>query len=180
VLHIAYYTGMVDAVPHIPDRCMVAAGFNQLQSPENVSLDLAWPEATVDQGRAHSSGAAYRLLAVPDPLTGAAETIRLPLGEIALRTSAYGRDDAPTVRQYAGFFFIANHQAMASPLAVRSLAFSTAQRYAYYAKVELQMTCGAREGPQRFVDQSSDLVQRVLPHLMRCLPDWSEVESPAP
>ena len=25
-LHIAYYTGMIDAVPHIPDRCYEGAG----------------------------------------------------------------------------------------------------------------------------------------------------------
>ena len=27
-VHIAYYTGAVDTVPHIPDRCMVAGGFD--------------------------------------------------------------------------------------------------------------------------------------------------------
>jgi exosortase len=180
-LHIAYYTGMVDAVPHIPDRCMVAAGWNQLEAADNVVLDLRWPAATIDPGPPNrASGEPYQLITTPDPLTGAPETIRLPLGQLALRTSAFGRDDAPSVRQYAGFFFIANHHAMANPLAVRSLAFSATQRHAYYAKVELQMTCGAREGPQRFLAPASDLVQRVLPHLMRCLPDWSEVESSSP
>lgn len=28
VLHVAYYTGAVDTVPHIPDRCMVANGYD--------------------------------------------------------------------------------------------------------------------------------------------------------
>ena len=27
-IHVAYYTGAVDTVPHIPDRCMVAGGFD--------------------------------------------------------------------------------------------------------------------------------------------------------
>jgi hypothetical protein len=39
VLHVAYYTGAVDTVPHIPDRCMVAGGFDPVGKQE-VSLDL--------------------------------------------------------------------------------------------------------------------------------------------
>ena len=37
-LHVAYYTGHVDTVPHIPDRCMVAAGFETAGREE---VDLA-------------------------------------------------------------------------------------------------------------------------------------------
>ncbi len=39
VLHVAYYTGAVDTVPHIPDRCMVAGGFDPVGRRE-VMLDL--------------------------------------------------------------------------------------------------------------------------------------------
>ncbi len=39
VLHIAYYTGAVDTVPHIPDRCMVAGGFDPVGKRE-VSLPV--------------------------------------------------------------------------------------------------------------------------------------------
>ena len=35
-LHIAYYTGGVDTVPHIPDRCMVAGGFDPVGKREQV------------------------------------------------------------------------------------------------------------------------------------------------
>jgi hypothetical protein len=33
-LHVAYYTGMVDTVAHVPERCMVGGGFN----PENPAV----------------------------------------------------------------------------------------------------------------------------------------------
>jgi hypothetical protein len=39
VLHVAYYTGAVDTVPHIPDRCMVAGGFDPVGRRE-ATLDL--------------------------------------------------------------------------------------------------------------------------------------------
>jgi hypothetical protein len=39
VLHVAYYTGAVDTVPHIPDRCMVAGGFDPVGRREAM-LDL--------------------------------------------------------------------------------------------------------------------------------------------
>lgn len=38
-LHVAYYTGSVDTVPHIPDRCMVAGGFDPVGRREE-TLDL--------------------------------------------------------------------------------------------------------------------------------------------
>ena len=38
-LHLAYYTGQVDAIPHVPDRCMVAGGYIPL-TPEPFTLDV--------------------------------------------------------------------------------------------------------------------------------------------
>ena len=38
-LHVAYYTGGVDTVPHIPDRCMVAGGYDPVGSTQAI-LDL--------------------------------------------------------------------------------------------------------------------------------------------
>lgn len=38
-LHVAYYTGGVDTVPHIPERCMVAGGYDPV-GREQADLDL--------------------------------------------------------------------------------------------------------------------------------------------
>lgn len=38
-LHVAYYTGLVDTVAHVPERCMVGGGFNP-ENPAVVSLPV--------------------------------------------------------------------------------------------------------------------------------------------
>lgn len=37
---VTYYTGMVDTVAHIPDRCMVADGYEPTKAPEVVTWDI--------------------------------------------------------------------------------------------------------------------------------------------
>ncbi|MCH8164846.1 MAG: exosortase-associated EpsI family protein, partial [Planctomycetes bacterium] len=37
-VHIAYYTGMIDAVPHVPDRCLEVAGLVKMGLPVNLDL----------------------------------------------------------------------------------------------------------------------------------------------
>ena len=39
-LHIAYYTGMIDAVPHVPERCWGAAGLNMVNQPAAILLPI--------------------------------------------------------------------------------------------------------------------------------------------
>src|SRR5688500_8677595 len=39
-VQLAYYTGMIDTVPHVPERCLVAAGFNDKTLPLNLALPL--------------------------------------------------------------------------------------------------------------------------------------------
>ena len=40
LLHLAYYTGTVDTVPHVPERCFLAQGFRSLGT-SRVTLDLS-------------------------------------------------------------------------------------------------------------------------------------------
>jgi hypothetical protein len=39
-LHVAYYTNMIDTVPHVPERCFTGAGMNLVDGPENIALTL--------------------------------------------------------------------------------------------------------------------------------------------
>ena len=43
-LHVPYYTGSVDTVPHIPDRCMLGAGFDLAEAGTR-TLDVRPPDA---------------------------------------------------------------------------------------------------------------------------------------
>jgi hypothetical protein len=85
--------------------------------------------------------------------------------------------DQPDLRVYAGYFFIANGATTASPEAVKLLAFDPTDEYAYYAKVQFTMTGGREFGVEQFIEHVSDLCETLLPEVMRCLPDWAEVQS---
>ena len=39
-LHVAYYTGKIDSVPHVPERCWATSGLQQTISPEHVNLNV--------------------------------------------------------------------------------------------------------------------------------------------
>ncbi len=170
-IHIAYYTGMIDAVPHVPDRCFVAGGGLQLQAlPHNYPLDLnqsGW--------RDDPTGRGYRLVTFADRITGRPVTARMPIGDFKLRTTEFLCEDSPDQRIYAGYFFIANGRVTPTPEGVRRLAFDLSTKFAYYCKVQLR--AGGRDlEAEPFVTQAADLLTELLPELMRCLPDWSEVE----
>jgi hypothetical protein len=178
-VHLAYYTGMIDAVPHVPDRCLVAAGLKDHALPVNLELPLdrsAWRDDPEHVNRA--TGLAYPLVETTDPLTGRRQDVRLPVSSrpIRLRTSEFRHLDDPNMRIFAGYLFVANGRAAAAPEAVRSLAFDKTDRYAYYAKVQFTMYGGKDLTVDRFVASVADLADHLLPELMLCLPDWSEVE----
>jgi hypothetical protein len=170
-LHLAYYTGLIDAVPHVPDRCFVAAGHHQKTLPENIPLRIdrsKWKTA--------ESGS-YYTYSFEDEFTGKQVTVRMPNGTFELRTTEFEHKDRPEVRIIAGYFFIANNHVTPTPEGVKRLAFVKTEEYAYYCKVQFSAGGGRDLDIDRFVDQSSDLLEALLPELMRCLPDWSKVEA---
>jgi hypothetical protein len=175
LVHVAYYTGMIDAVPHIPDRCFVAAGWSPAGIPSNEPLGLSFPGARDDEATSRD-GQPYRLFGVAHPVTGRVEQIRLPFGEPRLRVSTFTLPDEPEKRLYGGFLFVANHRVTPNPAEIRALAFQPWEQYAYFAKVQISLLAESRDQPEKFVDLSSDLLHGLLPHLMRCLPDWAEVD----
>ncbi len=174
LIHIAYYTGMIDAVPHVPDRCFVAGGGLQLQAlPHNYPLAIdrsGWRE--------DPAGSAYPLATFTDRITGRGVTARMPLGDFKLRTTEFLRANSPDERTFAGYFFIANGRVTPTPEGVRGLAFDLSTKFAYYCKVQL-VAAGPDLEAEPFVTQAADLLTELLPELMRCLPDWFEVETAA-
>jgi hypothetical protein len=44
-VHVAYYTGTIDAVPHIPERCWAVSGLELTRNSDGVALatSTAWP-----------------------------------------------------------------------------------------------------------------------------------------
>jgi len=176
MLHITYYTGLIDAVPHVPDRCLVAGGLVPKARPKNLPLnidDSQW----VFSSEHLNKGRPYPVVIHYDRVTGKPVRVRMPIGDFQLRTTEFGSEENQRLRVYAGYFFIANGETMPSPLDVRKFAFDLTSRYAYYAKVQFLLAGSSDLDQDDFVEIVSGVLPDLLPELMRCLPDWATVES---
>ena len=175
-VHLAYYTGMIDAVPHVPDRCFVAGGLEPVTLSDVFPLHLdtsAWHE---DTGPANlATGKHYMLADHRDSFTNRLESVPMPVGDLDIRLTEFVRKDKPEFKWFGGYFFIANGRATANPRDIRLLAFMPSERYAYYCKVQIvyATTSATRE---KYIDLTSRFLSDFLPELMLRLPDWREVE----
>lgn len=174
-LHIAYYTGQVDAVPHVPDRCMVAGGFVPMTAePITIPLDVgttAWKQ----DSQYDLDGEPYPYVTKRNIITGQNEIIRMPLGEFQLRTTEFTHPQIGDDRVIAGYFFVANGKTTAYPERIRMLAFDPSSKYAYYCKIQFTIRGGRDFDTEKFEKVVSDLSTQLLPEIMACLPDWSQV-----
>lgn len=179
-LHIAYYTGMIDAIPHVPERCWVAGGMVLVDSARIVPLTLdtsAWSSASVPPNRA--TGLPYRTAEAFDSVLRRFVPVHVPIGEFAVRAMEFQDESRPEQRMIGGYFFIANGRVTSSALDVRKLAFQRTDQYAYYTKVQFAMPARGDDEHrwERFQEYASEFLDELLPHLMRSLPDWPEVEA---
>jgi hypothetical protein len=195
-VHLAYYTGMIDAVPHVPDRCFVAAGLEQQSLAARFPLKIDDSNWVIDTGPANiATGQPYRRVQHRDMVTGEVQPVRMPVGDMAIRLTEFARKDEPGLRVFGGFFFVANGRATATPEDIRLLAFKPSERYAYYCKVQIVWAApdasggagasnsgglvgGAELGTPRdqYLNMVSDFLKDFLPELMLRLPDWQQVE----
>jgi exosortase len=177
-LHIAYYTGQVDAVPHVPDRCMVAGGFVPL-TPEPKTLPLNIDTTTwADDNSEELDGVPYPVVTDWNKLTEQEEIIRMPLGDFEIRITEFSHPQIGDDHFFAGYFFIANGKTTAYPERIRLLAFDRSSQFAYYCKLQFTLRGDSEFTVEKFVDIVSEFSKDLLPEVMRCLPDWAEVTSP--
>lgn len=177
-VHIAYYTGQIDTVPHVPDRCFVGAGMNLVRADILIPLNLTrqnWMEDTAVPS--HMKGKIFRgLTSTNSAWTDALGTrVRLPidLANVNLRISEYR--DKNDRRIFAGYFFIANGTSVSSAEEVRLKSFDLRADYAYYCKV--QFTSVLVNTPDELARLASDFLSDFAPEIARCVPDWVEVEA---
>ncbi|MFM9144840.1 MAG: hypothetical protein ACKORL_05625, partial [Phycisphaerales bacterium] len=178
-LHLAYYTCMIDTVPHIPERCWGAGGLIQAGDPER--LDLAIPslgDVPADAPENRATGQRYPMVRLADPVTRIEERVALPIGALAMTLTTFQDPKAARIKQLGGYMFVANGRCTPSTIGVRELAFDLTDRYAYYCKVQLSARYPDGEPPpkERFRRDAEDLLAHLFPHLMRRLPDWPTVE----
>jgi hypothetical protein len=176
-VHVAYYTGTIDAVPHIPERCWAVGGLELTQNSEPAKLDIdrsKWRPSKTE---------GYFTSDVVDAVTADIESVTMPVGDVIATTIEFQNPKSPKVRQVGGYFFIANGKLESSSYGVRRAAFNLTDRYAYYCKVQVtkkglvEDEDGSLIGP--FKDEATELLGALLPEVMRCLPDWPEWEAKA-
>jgi len=161
-LHVAYYTGTPDTVPHVPDRCFVAGGLVPVNltthdldvtSSDYQPVDGGWMTQTrVKPGEAFIPS---------NPITSTVFTF----------TRADNADSASNVL----YFFAANGRYLHTPELVRLQGFDPRDRYAYFCKIEVGVPgVGDRAEAGRIAEK---FLSRMLPEVMACLPDWREVQA---
>lgn len=174
-LHVAYYTGKIDSVPHVPERCWATSGLQQTISPEHVTLNVGdhWEH---DDGLLHkSTSQPYPFIDRVHPVTGKNEIVYMPVGDFQIRMTEFQNPKRPKERLVGGYFFIANGRVTPSAFGVRGLAFSRTDEYAYYCKVQLNYLGSAdsdREVFLEFQPIATQFLIELLPELMARLPDW--------
>ncbi|MCZ6835801.1 MAG: hypothetical protein O7G85_08510 [Planctomycetota bacterium] len=177
-LHVAYYTGLIDPVPHVPDRCFVAGGLDKVAPARNLKLPMAKTDWVEHADRINqATKLPYHTAEVRHPFTNERIEVTMPIGEFLWRTTQFSDQRQPGLKIFSGYMFVANGRLTPSPDGVRVMAFDLFERSAYYCKIQLTIRTKAEFTEQDFVDLSADFLDEILPEVMRCLPDWWAHES---
>lgn len=178
-LHAAYYTGMIDTVPHVPERCLTGGGLTLVGGPWTVPIPLDTSDWVLHPDSPSTPSKAIYTTRLSNEFSTAGGGRRIPLPRgltpdqpLALRISEYA---SPTgVHYFAGYFFIANGGWVASAEGVRLLAFDLKADYAFYLKV--QIDSGDVQSPDELAALAGSLLNDLLGEIMTCAPDWTKVE----
>jgi len=176
-LHLAYYTGMIDTIPHIPERCLVGGGWEITGATQVVPLPLVQSSWRASTNPGDNPGELlYALTDTSYSDLHDAKPIRLPKmpGGIGLRITEFVQPKTKA-RLFAGYFFIANGTVTDSADNVRLLAFDLRDDYAYYLKV--QFSSDSAQSAEELAQQAGSLLSDLFPEIMRSVPDWNEVEA---
>lgn len=176
--HVAYYTKMVDTVPHVPERCFVGGGMqivrNYGERPIPLDPSIWRPDNDLPPSLSHLRGRIFTA-PVTNEYGAVLNSVRLPRDPTGLRLRITEFANPEGQRLMSGYLFIANGGAVASAEGVRLLAFNLTDSYAYYLKI--QFTSQSAQTPEELATQAGRFLDDFLPALMRCVPDWVEVES---
>jgi hypothetical protein len=159
---VTYYTGLVDTVAHIPDRCYVADGYEP----------TSYTTPTWNVGAAATGGGDGKL-------------------QLRLINFEDAAPDRGAVTKNVAYFFHCNGAFESDPIyGVRVRLQNLFERRGYYAKVEL-MTVSPREdqmaSPEIRAAESArtagimtDFLSNAMPEILKCLPDWKAVTATNP
>jgi len=149
-LSVTYYTGMVDTVAHVPDRCVTADGYEPktYEEPEwGIARDL--------------------------PISARKNGDKIKVRYINFEDQAPTTGVASITRSIA-YFFNTNGEYVCSPLDVRRKLANLMERKGYYAKIECMTTIENSNDSARVL---TDFLTSALPEIHKCMPDWQKEHS---
>ncbi len=151
-LHIAYYPLMLDGVPHVPNVCMLAGGWDL--DPNDPAHLVNWPAGDVPpQWQEH-----WR--------------------QTPVLRSAFARiGRGGTMRSVVFHVFSVNGEPMQDRVAVVATLSNPTKKYCYYAKIELSAdsTAGALTGAQ--ADQECEAFWAcAAPEILRFFPSAADLK----
>lgn len=163
-LHVAYYTGTVDTVPHVAERCLLAGGARSVGAGlGRTTLEVGGPGF-----RARDDGSTVGVSQL-DP-----DGSSIPQLSIEASIFTYLPDQDTIRRANVTYFFAANGKYLATPDLVRLHAINPSDRYSYYCKIEVGMP--GIPDPDMAAAAAARFLSAALPDIMACLPDWKEIE----
>jgi hypothetical protein len=144
-LSVTYYTGMVDTVAHVPDRCVTADGYE----PKSYETPR-WPIARYMPATLKPGG----------------------VDDVEVRYINFeDQTGASNVTRSISYFFHTNGKFISSPLGVRHELADLFQKKGYYAKIEVMTTIDNKEESARVM---TDFLTNALPEVQKCMPDWAK------
>ena len=172
-LHVTYYTGLVDTVPHVPDRCFVAGGAEHKGLHDMI---IALDPSIFTENTEAGGYQAQAVLPPPggDPF-GPGTVVNLPQRNITATRFTYGVGENDDYDAHVAYFFAANGKFLNSPNAVRLQGFDIRDKYSYYAKIEVQIL--GETDPEMVKQRSTELLNTFMPEIMACMPDWNDVRA---
>lgn len=169
-LHAVYYTGMIDTVPHVPERCFVGGGLVTVPGSTGL-VDIPLDKRSLIEEPADQLPEGVGPI-LTTRASGTPVRVRLPEGIETLRmnvTEFRAGDESI----FAGYFFIANGGVVPTAEAVRIQAFSLDANYAYYLKVQfLSSDVDSRE---ELALLAAEFLDEIFGDIMLCTPDWVDV-----
>jgi exosortase/archaeosortase family protein len=161
-LHLTYYTGIVDTVPHVPERCELAGGATEMDRTL-VTLRLGGPGY---HPRPQDPAAT---MYAPSKLAGGS----IPVPQTAIQATVSQFVSKENQHYCVIYFFVANGGYFANPDQVRAKGFDPRDRYNYYCKVQMKLLTGGDTAAA--TAQASEFLSAVMPEDLACLPDWDQV-----
>ncbi len=157
-LFVTYYTGKPDMVPHVPDECYQAGGYDPLGA-QSAELSVAGVGADDDK----------------IPVRMLAFGLR---GEGLLQAAQPKQEQR---RMYVMYFFQTNGTYVTTRNQVRLRTASLFDKYAYYAKIEVRFTDYSMQKPageQESIAAAQRLMRKLMPVLLEeHFADWEKLKN---